>query len=241
MMLGNWEGFYKYENEKIQKVVGYEETEFEIIIDDFDGRNFSGKVKDDEKTGGMKEIGIIAGEILNNKVIFEKYMPKNNIINTKGERRQLDKKHPKIYYSGTLSENKTEIIGTWKFKKKLGFLLGIIPIIYRPANGSWKMNLKIILLLISLNFFISCDCIQNVSGIILDAETNKPIDKVVIKKLGDNNVYNSDENGFFEIRKISGGLFKCPDMKIVITKEKYKTDTIEIKNGEDKLIKMIKL
>jgi hypothetical protein len=119
----------------------------------------------------MKEIGVIVGEIVNSKVTFEKSMPKNSIVNTKGERRLLDKKHPKIYYSGTLSENKTEIIGTWKFKKKLGFLLGTIPIIYRPANGSWKMNLKIILLLISLNFFISCDCIQNVAGIILDAET----------------------------------------------------------------------
>jgi hypothetical protein len=142
-MLGNWNGFYKYRNEKIQKIVGFEKTDFEIIIDKFDGVNFSGKVKDDEKTGGMNESGEIVGKILNNKISFEKSMPKNSqIINTKGERKITDKKHPIIYYCGTLSEDKTEIIGNWKFKRKLGFILGFIPVIFRPGNGSWKMSLK---------------------------------------------------------------------------------------------------
>lgn len=142
-MLGSWKGFYKYENEKIKKINGYEKTEFEITVDHFDGKNFSGKVNDDVKTGGMKETGRIVGKIVNNRITFEKSMPINSkIINTKGERKQTDKKHPTIYYSGTLSEDKTEIIGNWNFKRKLGFLLGFIPIIFSPGNGTWKMNLK---------------------------------------------------------------------------------------------------
>lgn len=142
-MLGSWKGFYKYENEKIQKIIGYEKTEFEINIDDFDGLNFSGKVNDDLKTGGMQETGKIVGKITNSKVSFEKSMPKNSlIINTKGDRKQTERKHPTIYYCGTLSSDKTEITGIWYFKRKLGFLFGFIPIIFRPGKGTWKMILK---------------------------------------------------------------------------------------------------
>lgn len=106
---------------------------------------------------------------------------------------------------------------------------------------TWKMNLKNLIVLILINLLVSCDCLQNGSGIILDAETNKPIDKVKIKEVGKDFIQHCDENGFFEIRHISGGFFKCPDMTIIVSKEKYQTDTIEIKNGEDKLIKLMKL
>ncbi len=241
-MLGNWKGFYQYRNENIQKIVGYDKTDFDLYIDKFDGVNFSGKVKDDEKSGGMKESGEIVGKILKNKISFEKSMPVNSqIINKKGDRKISNKKHPTIYYFGTLSEDKTEIIGNWEFRRKLGFLLGFFPVIFRPGKGTWKMNLKNISVIYLLIILSSCDCMQSASGIVIDAETNKPIDKVEITKTGNDYSEKSDENGFFEIRRISGGLFKCPDMTIIVSKEKYLTDTIEVKNGKEKLIKIIKL
>jgi hypothetical protein len=140
-MLGNWNGYYKFENQRIQKAMGFEKTNFEIIIEKFDGINFDGIVNDDIKTGGMKETGKVTGKIVNNKVSFKKLMPINTQIDLKGERKDLERKHPTLYYFGTLSENKAEIIGTWKFKRKIGFLFGIIPIFFRPGNGSWKMSL----------------------------------------------------------------------------------------------------
>lgn len=141
-MLGNWKGFYKFDNEKIQKIIGHNETEFEIIIDKFDGKKFSGKVSDDEKTGGMKETGEIIGKIENNEIYFEKLMPKNYQIHINGERERLERKHPTIYYFGKLSNDGKKIEGSWKFKKRLGFLFHLIPIIYNPGNGTWKMELK---------------------------------------------------------------------------------------------------
>jgi hypothetical protein len=126
-MLGSWKGYYKFENNRTQKLIGFEKTDFEIIIEKFDGINFSGIVNDDVKSGGMEETGEIIGKIENNKISFEKLMPKHNQINSKGERRNIEGKHPILYYIGTLSEDKTEIIGTWKFKKKLAYLFGIIP------------------------------------------------------------------------------------------------------------------
>ena len=140
-MLGNWKGYYNFENERIQKLIGFEKTNFEILIENYDGINFSGIVNDDVKTGGMEETGKIIGKIENTNISFEKLMPKHNQINSNGDRKNVEGKHPTLYYFGTLSENKTEIIGTWKFKKRIGFLFGIIPIYFRPGNGSWKMNL----------------------------------------------------------------------------------------------------
>ena len=104
-------------------------------------------------------------------------------------------------------------------------------------------NIKIIyitILIVFLNLFISCDCLQNGSGIIVDEETKKPIKNVEIIEVGKDFIQNSDENGYFEIRHISGGLFSCPDMTIIVSKKEYQTDTIIIKNGEDKLIKLYK-
>ena len=141
-MLGNWKGSYKYGNEKIQKIIGHSETEFEIIIDKFDGKNFSGKVNDDEKTGGMKETGEIVGRLENDTIYFEKSMPRNYQISVNGERKYTEQKHPKIYYSGKLSNGGNKFEGNWKFNKRLALLFYIIPIIYSPGKGTWEMELK---------------------------------------------------------------------------------------------------
>ena len=87
---------------------------------------------------------------------------------------------------------------------------------------------------------ISCDGFQNVSGLVVDDETKKPIEKVTIKEIGDNTLIYSDKNGYFEIKHIVGGFYKIPDVSIIISKKKYLTDTISISNGDSKLIKMIR-
>lgn len=96
------------------------------------------------------------------------------------------------------------------------------------------------ILIVFINLFISCDCLQNGSGIIVDEETKKPIKNVEIKEVDKDIIQTTDENGYFEIQHISGGLFSCPDMTIIVSKKEYHTDTIIIKNGEDKLIKLFK-
>lgn len=99
-MVGNWKGHYKFENERIQKAIGFEKTDFEIIIEKCDGINFNGIVNDDIKTGGMKETGEITGKIAKNKISFKKMMPTRHQINSKGERKNIEGKitepYPKI-------------------------------------------------------------------------------------------------------------------------------------------------
>ena len=104
-----------------------------------------------------------------------------------------------------------------------------------------KTKIFSIILIIFINLLVSCDCLQNGSGIILDEETKKPISNVEIKEVGKDFIQHSDENGYFEIQHISGGIFGCPDMTIIVSKSEYQSDTIVIKNGEDKLIKLYRL
>jgi hypothetical protein len=44
-MQGIWLGFYKYDNQTIQKAAGFEKTNFTISITFFDGRIFKGTLE----------------------------------------------------------------------------------------------------------------------------------------------------------------------------------------------------
>lgn len=102
--------------------------------------------------------------------------------------------------------------------------------------------LTIILTLSTLMLFTSCDCLQNVTGTVIDADTNQPIQGVQVHK--QNKEYNkdeTDEEGKFAIESISGGLFGCPPMTIIVSKEGYETKTVEIDNAEDDTIKLKRL
>jgi hypothetical protein len=80
-----------------------------------------------------------------------------------------------------------------------------------------------------------------VKGTITDELTNQPIQGVHVQKENkDVDQAYSNENGNFEITSISGGLFGCPPMTVVVSKEGYKTQTLEIENAGHKKIKLQK-
>ena len=43
-MTGTWIGYYKYDNEQLQKASGFDKTYFTITIKSFDEKNFKGIV-----------------------------------------------------------------------------------------------------------------------------------------------------------------------------------------------------
>lgn len=103
-------------------------------------------------------------------------------------------------------------------------------------------RLTIIFTLATLTSFASCDCIQNVTGTVIDAQTDQPIqDAQVQKENNDIDQANTDKKGNFEIRSISGGLFGCPPMMINVSKEGYESKTVEIYNAEHETIKLQKI
>lgn len=83
----------------------------------------------------------------------------------------------------------------------------------------------------------SCDCLQNVSGTVVDNDTKQPIDSAYIQNSNkDYNYAYTDDKGNFEIVSISGGLLGCPPMTVTITKDGYETVRQEIKNAGYKTI-----
>lgn len=140
-MKGTWQGFYKYNNKTVQQLMGFDKTNFTLIIKIVNGIAFEGTVIDDITTGGMEGEGKITGTLKGNKITFKKFMPRESVLlDVQGNRRQTEKPHNILYYKGILSRDGHEITGTWKFKNKLTFLFGIIPFVYCPGSGSWGMK-----------------------------------------------------------------------------------------------------
>jgi hypothetical protein len=140
--IGRWIGQYKFDKEVNQKMIGFDHTNFEIEIISIDKNKFQGKVQDDITTGGTEGIGEIQGKIVGNTVKFIKQMPIMTILFDKeGERKTFNRKHSKIYYSGTYSSDKKSIGGHWRIKFGL-IWIGLFPIVLIPTKGTWTMSLK---------------------------------------------------------------------------------------------------
>jgi hypothetical protein len=141
-MIGTWKGYYKYDYKAAQKIVGADVTNFTLVIHSFDGKNFEGTVKDDLSSGGMEGEGRIIGEVENNVATFRKLMPKSTYAYKDGTRRNIDKKHPTVYYTGIISPDKLHVEGKLKIKWQIMFLFGLVPFPVKPYPGTWSMTLQ---------------------------------------------------------------------------------------------------
>lgn len=96
---------------------------------------------------------------------------------------------------------------------------------------------QLITIFFGLLFFTSCDCYQVVTGTVIDNETRKPIEGISIyNKTKPKNKTQTDLEGKFELSSISGGLFGCPPMTIVVEHPDYATQETEIPAGGQKEI-----
>ena len=139
--VGHWIGEYKFDKELHQRMTGFDSTNFEIEITNVENGNFFGKVQDDLTTGGTEGIGEIKGKITGDIIEFVKQMPVMTLLVDKnGTRKTLNKKHRKIFYSGSFSSDRKSISGQWRFK--FGFIcFGLFPIPILPTKGTWTMKL----------------------------------------------------------------------------------------------------
>ena len=95
-------------------------------------------------------------------------------------------------------------------------------------------------ILIGLLFLISCgDCYQVVTGTVLDKETKRPVEGITVyNKNKPTNKTVTEQEGKFELSDISGGLWKCPPMKVTIEHPDYQAKDIEIPAGAELTIEI---
>lgn len=81
--------------------------------------------------------------------------------------------------------------------------------------------------LVPILLLLSCDCYRTAEGIIIDADSDLPVNNVQIVNDRDfelkqtDHLETSNEEGRFSYSDISGGLFGCPDLVLVFSKEGY--------------------
>lgn len=140
-LIGKWEGFYVYDKEWLQEMIGHEKTIFSATItkEEKNG-NFYGNVEDDLETGGTPGIGELEGSRNGDTVNFFKKMPIRALI-WGPEKMKLypRKKHPKIYYTGIISEDLKTISGSWEIKFGFAFFW-FIPMPLLPVSGKFEMK-----------------------------------------------------------------------------------------------------
>ena len=82
----------------------------------------------------------------------------------------------------------------------------------------------------------SCDCNQNVRGVVIDSLSKKPLDSVAIINPHKYDTVYSDRAGNFEMHDISGGLAGCPPMGLSFYKSGYKPLSEEYESGSSQTI-----
>lgn len=76
----------------------------------------------------------------------------------------------------------------------------------------------------------SCDCLQQVEGVVVDSDTSLPIKEVEVRKQYSNGtlhpiVFTTSLSGGFEFNGISGGPWGCPDVDLHFEKPGYQSVT----------------
>lgn len=91
-----------------------------------------------------------------------------------------------------------------------------------------RKSLMPCVILAALTFLTSCDCLQHVQGVVLDAETQLPIHSVMVidDNLTDslsttNLIIYTDSIGEFDFTSMAVDLFGCPKISLSFKKEGY--------------------
>lgn len=98
--------------------------------------------------------------------------------------------------------------------------------------------MKYILLFAVVLLFVSCDGTLEVQVLVLDSETNKPLEKVTIKELNSEFTAYTDANGYFEHTQTVGAPFGKSEMTMIFSKDHYISDTLVLHDFEQPFLKL---
>lgn len=78
-----------------------------------------------------------------------------------------------------------------------------------------------------------CDCSRRASGVVCDRATHLPLTSVTIKDAAGFHpgaITESDATGSYEYGDISGGLFRCPPLRLAFMHQDYQTYQLKTAN-----------
>ena len=97
-----------------------------------------------------------------------------------------------------------------------------------------------IILLAGLFTLTSCDCLQRVTGTVVDQETGKPLQGVTVYSKKIEKTTTTDTLGNFLLSRLTSG-YCCPRKMTVIAKlNNYESVKIKIRQGDKMIVKLKK-
>ena len=137
-MIGHWTGAYTGMNRNLTVTTNLDSIPFELYVESFEKDKFNGFIEDHifhliDKFG-------MQGNTAGDRVNFLKYKAINQGAGNDFVTTDMDKNGPVILYNGQFNNDRTEVTGEWKFKLKIVFLFGFIPIPFRRGKGTWSMK-----------------------------------------------------------------------------------------------------
>lgn len=91
------------------------------------------------------------------------------------------------------------------------------------------MKRKGTLAALTFSALVSCDCVREATGLVCDADTREGIPGATIKDAAGfhpGSVTGTDHVGRYGYRDISGGIFRCPPLRLAILAPGYVTKTV---------------
>lgn len=91
---------------------------------------------------------------------------------------------------------------------------------------------KIVLSIFSLIILLSCDCMVTTEGVVLDDQTRKPLEDVLVNNLENPGFEEKTKgDGAFSLVEVGRANGKCPEFNLEFSKEGYVTDTIFVESS----------
>lgn len=88
-----------------------------------------------------------------------------------------------------------------------------------------KVLITTILLILGLVLINSCDCLQHVQGVVMQSNSEHPVDNVKISHhfKNDSSIVLTDKDGRFDFNSMGIGIFGCPRIKLSFAKDGYES------------------
>ncbi len=141
IMIGDWKGSYEFDDNGLTVKTNFDRTSFSLFLESINDGKVYGSIQEDV-TNTIKDDFSMIGSIRNERIVFTKFKSTQPVRNPEDFDKFKYKHGPIIYYQGSLSPNKKEVIGTWKFKLVIQLLWGFIPFPYSRGKGTWSMRFQ---------------------------------------------------------------------------------------------------
>lgn len=138
--IGQWQGFFRYGAE-YGKLIGGQEAEFRLFIEEYCDGQFSGRIIDWEGIGANGEVSTVNGLLNNDFISFTKQYSTSFGLDNMGNSIIIEGvPGHSVVYEGRFDPKSKRFSGTWNIRLSIGF--SSKGVVNNVATGTWRMAVR---------------------------------------------------------------------------------------------------